>query len=149
MFIPSSLNKSRETTNSIPNLVYLKNGQNSIHFVNFFKSLGSIISFDLTEDAEIQACMSKASGCFHLVFRNRDIDKRIKYWLYIMGPINALLWGCKSWNLNGCSQIKLRAFHHSAIRCILGIGMGRVIEQHTTNESVRFDFKCTPPLTSS
>ena len=63
-----------------------------------------------------------------------------------MGPINVLLWGYKSWNLNKCNWIKLKVFHHSAIRCILGIGMDRVIEQHITNELVRFDFKCIPSI---
>ena len=135
--------------NPVPNLICLDNIQNSIHFVCSFKYLGLIIASDLTEDAEIQSCISKASqqlGCFHHVFRNKDIVKGVKYWLYIMGLINALLWGCKSCNLNECNQIKLRASHHSAIRCILGIGIDKVIEQHITNKSMKSDFKCIPSI---
>ena len=30
---------------------------------------------------------------------NRDVDKRIKAEIYVVGPLNALLWGCEAWNL--------------------------------------------------
>ena len=32
--------------------------------------------------------------------KNKDIDLRSKVLLYMTGPLNALLWGCESWNLS-------------------------------------------------
>ena len=55
-------------------------------------------------------------------FDNKDVDKKIKAQIYVPGPLNALLWGCESWSLSKHNINKqLTAFHHSAIRRILGI----------------------------
>ena len=51
--------------------------------------------------------------------------------------LNALLWGCKTWNLTRYNLNKLMAFHHSAIRRILGIRWDQVREKHIKNREVR------------
>jgi hypothetical protein len=48
-------------------------------------------------------------------FDNKDVDQRIKYQVYTSGPLNALLWGCESWNLTKKNLNKLRSFHHGVI----------------------------------
>ncbi len=54
-------------------------------------------------------------------FNNKDVDCRVKAQVYIAGPLNALLWGYQSWNLNKKNLNKLQSFHHGAIRWILSI----------------------------
>ena len=90
MYFPTSLTKSRKQQgdhSTAPDPIYLNNGQNQIQFTSSFKYLGSIITSMLTKDTKIQARTKKASqqiGRFHYIFQNRDIDKRVKYWIYTM-----------------------------------------------------------------
>ena len=70
-------------------------------------------------------------------FDNKDVDKRIKSQIYVAGPLNALLWGCESWNLTKSNLRKLTVFHHGAIQRILGIKWSQVREQHIKNKEVR------------
>jgi hypothetical protein len=63
--------------NIIPEDLILPNDK-KVHFVHNFKYLGSNIT-PLLDD--------------------KDIDKRIKFQIYVAGPLNALLRGCKTWNL--------------------------------------------------
>ena len=76
-------------------------------------------------------------GASKYFFDNKDIDKRVKSEIYVAGPLNALLWGCESWNLTKKNLNKLTAFHHSAIRRILGIRWDQVREKHIKNKEVR------------
>ena len=70
-------------------------------------------------------------------FNNKDVDKRIKAQIYVAGPLNALLWGCETWNLTKYNLNKLMSFHHSAIRWILDIRWDQVREKHIKNKEVR------------
>jgi hypothetical protein len=56
------------------------------------------------------------------------------------GPLNALLWGCESWNLSKKNIDQLNVFHHSAIRWILVIKMSQVKEERIRNATVRKQF---------
>ena len=76
-------------------------------------------------------------GASKYSFNNKDVDKRVKSEIDVAGPLNALLWGCESWNLTKQNLNKLTAFHHSAIRRILGIGWDQVREKHIKNREVR------------
>ena len=141
MFFPASLKQAKEEFdhNILPDKLLLPNDKN-IHFVNKFKYLGSIITPMLNEDVEIETRISKAKslmGAAKYFFDNKDIDKRIKSQIYIAGPLNALLWGCESWNLSKNNLRKLTAFHHGAIRRILGINWNQVREKHIKNREVR------------
>ena len=98
--------------------ILLPNGK-KVHFTNKFKYLGSLITPLLNEDSEIEARINKAKsimGASKYFFDNKDINKRVKSEIYVAGPLNALLWGCESWNLTKQNLNKLTAFHHSAIR---------------------------------
>ena len=76
----------------------------------------------------------------------KDISQTIKYWFYVTGPLNTILWGAESWNMSQANINKLNAFHHLAIRQILGIRMKRVQEEKLMNEEVRRRFGNTPPI---
>jgi hypothetical protein len=76
-------------------------------------------------------------GAAKAFFDNKDVDKRIKSHIYVVGPLNALLWGCETWNLTKQKLSKLTSFHHSAIRRILAISWKQVREKHIKNKEVR------------
>ena len=141
MFFPSSLKQARIdfSNNTLPEDILLPNNK-KVHYVNKFKYLGSIITPLLNEDIEIEARIRKAKsimGASKHFFDNKDVDKRVKSQIYIAGPLNALLWGCESWNLTKHNMDKLMAFHHTAIRRILGIKWNQVKEKHIKNKEVR------------
>ena len=64
----------------------------------------------------------------------KDVDKRVKYWAYATRPLNLLLWGSKSANINECHMKKLWTFQHTAIRCIIRIKWSQMQEQWITKE---------------
>ena len=141
MYFPPSLKQARDdlANNHLPKDILLPNGK-KVHFTNKFKYLGSLITPLLNEDSEIEARINKAKsimGASKYFFDNKDIDKRVKSEIYVAGPLNALLWGCESWNLTKKNLNKLTAFHHSAIRRILGIRWDQVREKHIKNKEVR------------
>jgi hypothetical protein len=70
-------------------------------------------------------------------FDNKDVDWQVKKEIYIAGPLNALLWGCETWNLMKSNLDRLRSFHHGAIRRILNIKWQQVQEDHIKNKEVR------------
>jgi hypothetical protein len=141
MYFPPSLKQARDdlANNRLPEDILLPDNKR-VHFTNSFKYLGSIITPLLNEDLEIEARIKKAKsimGATKHFFSNKDIDKRIKSEIYVAGPLNALLWGCESWNLTKRNLNKLTTFHHSAIRRILGIRWDQVREKHIKNKEVR------------
>jgi hypothetical protein len=102
MFFPKSFkdaNKQRKERTT-PSNINLPN-EKCIHFTEHFKYLGSLISLELNEDAEITFRINKAKslmGILHHFFSCCNIDLRTKYNIYVTCPLNALLWGCETWN---------------------------------------------------
>jgi hypothetical protein len=118
MFIPASLKTAKNLTkNSIlpPDLTLPNNQQ--VQFTHCFKYLGSCITTELNEDAEIKVRINKAKatmGQTKHFFNNKDVDIRTKYAIYNAFVINTVLWGCESWNRSTKNKNALESFHHSA-----------------------------------
>ena len=77
---------------------------------------------------------------------SKGINLQVKYWVYLARPLNCLLSDANpgtSWKNN---KERLRSFHHSAIRRILGITWTRVREERITNDEVRYHFLQIPDL---
>jgi len=85
-------------------------------------------------------------GMMHHLFKSKDIDRRVKYWICLAAPVNTLPWGAKSWNLSKMNQNKLATFHHSAIWYILNIKWEQMREQKISNEEVRRRFENIPEI---
>jgi hypothetical protein len=84
----------------LPENLILPNDK-QIHFVTKVKYLGSFIRSLLNEDAKIASRIKKAKsfmGDSRIFFDNKDVNHRVKAQIYITGPLNALPWGCESWN---------------------------------------------------
>ena len=99
MFFTASLKEATILQNDFPTSFSLNNGVNNIQFMVAFKYLGSIITPCLTKDKEINTRIKKAKsqmGLLRHFFNCKDIDLNIKYWIYMAGPLNILLWGSES-----------------------------------------------------
>ena len=108
-----------------------------------FKYLGSIIEPDLKDMIEVRTRIRKAQGQIGglmNLFSNKHVPKDFKVLLYQAIPLNTVLWGCESWTLHKALLRELSAFHHKAIRKILGITMQEVRDRRIRNESVRKEF---------
>ena len=53
-------------------------------------------------------------GILKHIFSSKDVDPQVKYWVYLAGPLNCLIWGCKSWNVKKKQRKtqKLSSFSH-------------------------------------
>jgi hypothetical protein len=118
-----------------------------IDFTAHFKYLGSFISFDLTDDMDINNRITKANqamGALRHFWRNPYADLHAKKQIFLAIPANLLLWGCETWALRQSQIDKLNVFWHRSIRNILGIKMSEVIDDHITNEQIRKIFHDIP-----
>ena len=148
MYVPPSLEEA-QASNEVPENIPLNQGKNNVHYMRTFKYLGSIIATDLTEDTEIEIQIKKAwsqMGMLRHLFKSRDVDRRVKYLIYLAAPINTLLWGSESWNFSRINRNKLAIFHHSAIRYILNIRWDQIREQRISNREVRRRFENIPDI---
>ncbi len=111
-----------------------------IDYTDNFKYLGTLSSFDLRDDEDIQVRLNKASrqmGAFKNIWESQYVDLKAKYLLFLAIPTNTLLWGCESWAVREDHHKKLDVFVHSSVRRILGINMLTVREERLRNEEVR------------
>jgi hypothetical protein len=71
-----------------------------VTFCQTFKYLGSCISYNLRDDADIEAWLAAANqsmGALKEVLCNPHLDLYSKYLLFCTIPMNLLLWGCENW----------------------------------------------------
>jgi hypothetical protein len=116
MYFPASLKDAvtQAREKKLPEEISLQDGK-KIHFISSFKYLGSTITPLLNEDTEIEVRIKKAKVILRAsrhFFDNKDIDWHVKKEIYIAGPLNALLWGCESWNLTKRNLDRLKSFYH-------------------------------------
>jgi len=146
MHFPASLEEAEEQETE-PTSFTINERKNNIHFTACtFKYLGAYINTQLNKTDEIKYRIKWAwsqIGMMKQLFNAKDISQTIKYWVY---TLNTMLWGAESWNISQANINKLNAFHHLAIRQILGIRMKRVQEEKIMNEEVRRRFGNTPPI---
>lgn len=96
-----------------------------------FIYLGSLTSYDLIDDPDIQRRISIASrsmGALKNLWDNDNIDMKTKYLFFLAIPINLLLWGCESWALKESAFDKLDVFIHRSVRRILKIKWSKVMD---------------------
>ena len=111
-----------------------------ISFNKLFKYLGSWISFDLSDEFDIEERIKSANKSMEVLrfyWQSQKFDLHSKYLIYQAIPINLLLWGCESWALTKVLISKLELFHTRCIRSILGIKWDEVKEFKITNVQIR------------
>jgi hypothetical protein len=97
-----------------------------VNFVKHFRYQGSYISFNLTDDYDINhqiATSNKAMGALKHLWNNPYANLKSKLQIFIAIPGHLLLWECKSRALQHHSHItKLKVFWYRSIKGILKIG---------------------------
>ncbi len=133
--------KERETLHDTsPNTQRIAVADGHVDFVKHFKYLGSFISFDLTDDYDIdkrKAAANKSMGSLKHRWNNPYASLIAKQLIFLAMPANQFLWGCKLWALCRSHITKLEVFWHISIQRILQIGIGQVIKGRITNERIR------------
>ena len=69
-------------------------------FTSELKYLGSLITFQLTDSADIRARIQKANkamGALAFIWKSPEIDLHTKCLLYKAIPLNLLVWGAENW----------------------------------------------------
>ena len=115
-----------------------------ISFTKEFTYLGSIVSYDLDDYADVTSRIKKASqamGALKIFWDSNHVDIGAKVLIYLAIPVNLLLWGCQSWALTKVLIKKLEVFHMRCIRRILQIKWDDVREFKIKNSQVRERFK--------
>ena len=73
-----------------------------VSYTKHFKYLGSMISYSLRDDLDIQkgiAAAGKATGVLNGFFKRPQVNIYTKQLISMAIPINFLLWGCETWAL--------------------------------------------------
>ena len=113
--------------------------QGYITFNRKLTYLGSIITEDLDNGAEISARIGKANGILHSLnnpWRSKGLTLNMKKQFFIATIVNILLWGCKSLTLHAAELKKLEVFYHKGIRHILNISRMKQAMDHLKNEDL-------------
>ena len=110
-----------------------------VQFSKQFRYLGSVISFNLSDTADIDARLSqatKAMGALRNYFRCDEVSLHAKRLIYLAIPINLCLWGVEAWALSEKDLRKLRVFHTRSIRSILKISIYEVKDNRIHNSDI-------------
>ncbi len=139
-FSTMNLKERENLYDTSPNTQRIEVADGHVDFVKHFKYLGSYISFDLTDDYDINkriAAANKSMGSLKHFWNNPYASLRAKQLISLAIPANQLLWGCESWALCRSHITKLEVFWHRSIQRNLRIGIGQVIKERITNERIR------------
>jgi hypothetical protein len=113
-----------------------------------FKYLGSRLSYNLQDDADVEAQLTAANqsmGTLKEAWHNPHLDTYSKYLLFRAIPMNLLVWGCENWSLQQDLLQRLEVFLHRSIQQILHISIVQVQEDHIRNEKIHqmfYDIPC-------
>ena len=112
----------------------------SIPVVESAKYLGSILSRDGTDKADVEARIASASKVFgalrKIIFCNGDINIDTRVAIYLTSVVNVLLFGCECWTLTSDLTRMLNSFHRRCCRTLFGISMWHVEAYHITTATV-------------
>jgi hypothetical protein len=114
--------------------------QGYVTFNQKFTYLGSIITEDLDDGAEIRARIGKANGILHSLnnlWRSKGLSLNMKKQFFIATIVNILLWGCESLTLRAADLKKMDVFLHKGIRHVLNISRWRQATERLRNSDLR------------
>jgi hypothetical protein len=115
--------------------------QGYVTFNRRFTYLGSIITNDLEDGAEIHARIGKANdgilNSLNNLWRSKGLSVSMKKQFYIATVVNIVLWGCESLTIRAANLKKLEVFHHKVMRHILSITKWQQATTRLTNKNLR------------
>ena len=75
-------------------------------------------------------------GMLKNFWENEHVDLYSKHLLFLVRPINVLLWGCESWAINETSFDDMDVFLHYSIRQILEVKWSQMMDKHISNKQI-------------
>lgn len=124
MFFPSPVSKISHANQK--EKIYLDYDNDAyVSFSNNFKYLGSFIDERITDSLDVKIRINMASKAFFSlskqVFRNKLLNMKTRAMIYKVLVLNALLWGCESWELTQEHRRQLEVFYHRCLWRILNV----------------------------
>jgi hypothetical protein len=105
-----------------------------ISFTDVFKYLGSLISENLTSDADVDKRIRSAVAAFgaldKAIFSNKRINIKTRGQVYQALVLTILLYGSECWCLTEKLFNRLRSFHRKNVRKMCNITMRHTIKHH-------------------
>jgi hypothetical protein len=98
-------------------------GEHSIKIVDSFHYLGSCITNDNNEAAEIQRRLKLANSTYYSmssIMKSQDVHKGTKIRLYKTLIQTGLTYGCETWRLSNQSEKTIGIFERKILRRIFG-----------------------------
>ena len=123
-----------------PDLSDIPVGHGSVHFVEKFKYLGSIIHRSLDDAEDVKARIAAATQAFGSLKSNLLTNKRLplKVRMNVMNSfiLSVLCYGLETWTLTAKSRDKLVTFHRRCIRQVVGISWGAMWKGRISQETI-------------
>ena len=115
-------------------------GDGFVEFTREFKYLGSIISSELTSDADVDKRIKSATAIFGAlstsIFKNKDLSPLVKGRIYVTLVLSVLLYGSECWSLREDLFDRLNSFHNRCVRTMCRITIAHTIRCHIRSESL-------------
>ncbi|PIK57614.1 hypothetical protein BSL78_05522 [Apostichopus japonicus] len=131
-----SIKKTEYMTQDAPIPPTISVNDSRLETVDNFRYLGSIISSNVSLDAEINARIGNAAAVMsklqRRVWENKNLTLSTKMKVYQACVLSTLLYGSETWTTHAKQEKKLNVFHMRCLRKILGITW----EDKVTNSEV-------------
>ena len=126
LYIPPKHQRKMEYTSFVEQTVdVMIGGGRFMSFCDKFKYLGSWITYDLSDDFDVDCRINAGMTQFYAwrqgIFQNRDMPLEIRVKFYKAVVVNTLLWGCETWSMTSRHRRRLESCHHTCLRSILRI----------------------------
>ena len=131
-------NNSSQTDN-----VPMNGDRTVVTYTNVFKYLGTLISYDLKDDLDIDVRISAATRNFGAMldfYRAPQVSIKAKYSIFMAIQINLLLWGCDCWALKVHHREKLERCARRMIHTILNLSMYDIKDERITINQLNQQF---------
>ena len=138
-----------ELYNSDPETANFDVIEGFVSYTKHFKYLGSMISYSLRDDLDIQRridAAGKAMGALNGFFKRPQVNIYTKQLIFMAIAINFLLWGCETWALRKDLLLRLERFLTRQIRRIVGTNMYLVQKYKITLDKMRRRFNNMPSV---
>jgi hypothetical protein len=119
MYFPSGAASPKETPSKPETPPPVTFGERlHVHYTDVFKYLGSRLTPDLTDTAEIDRRIQQATAQVSKLmnFFKSAASLETKRFIFQSIPLNTVLYGCETWALTDKHRQKLSAFFHKSIR---------------------------------
>jgi hypothetical protein len=111
-----------------------------VSFTSTFKYLGSVVSSELTSDADVAARLTSAAAAFgalrKCMFSSRRITPVIKGKVYVALVLTILLYGSECWCVRADHLRSLQSFHRRCVRAMCRVTMRSTKKHRITTESL-------------